>query len=324
MNQETFEKKHRQEWERFEQWQSDAGKRQAPDTPAVAEIPYLFRQVCHHLALAKQRMYSPYLVARLNRLVLGGHAEFYRNRAGMFSRILHFILVDFPATVRQEYRLMTLSVMLFFGSLITIAVLIQYWPDLAYSILSEKQMADFEYMYRPDASHFGRNREATSNFQMFGFYIFNNITISFRVFASGMLLGLGTIFYLLFNGIYMGAIVGYLLRIGYGVTIMSFTAGHGSFELTAIAIAGCAGFKLGFAIVKPGRYSRTEALKKAARTCVTLIWGVIGMLLIAAFIEAYWSSMHAIKPQVKYIVGGALWLLVISYFLFAGRGYETR
>ncbi len=323
MNQEAFERKHRPDWESFEQWQKNAGGyRGSPDT--VTEIPYLFRQICHHLALAKQRMYSPHLVAYLNHLVLGGHAAFYRTRAGLLSRVLHFLWVDFPALVRREYRLMALSCTLLFGSMIAVALITQYKPDLVYSILSEKQISDIEYMYRPDAEHLGRTRDATSNFMMFGFYVLNNVSISFRIFASGMLLGLGAMFYLLFNGVFIGAIIGHLLRIGYGATIMSFTAGHGSFELTAFAIAGCAGLKLGFTVINPGRYSRTEALKKAARVCAALMWGVFGMLLIAAFIEAYWSSIKEIAPMVKYTVGATLWVLVICYFVFAGRGYETR
>jgi len=43
------------------------------------------------------------------------------------------------------------------------------------------------------------------------------------------------------------------------------------------------------------------------------------MLLIAAFIEAYWSSMTYGPAGVKYAVGALLWLLVALYFLFAGR-----
>jgi len=42
-------------------------------------------------------------------------------------------------------------------------------------------------------------------------------------------------------------------------------------------------------------------------------------LLIAAFIEAYWSSRTGVTPQTKYLVGAGLWLCVATYLLFAGR-----
>ncbi|MCY1431701.1 hypothetical protein D9M71_476760 [compost metagenome] len=46
---------------------------------------------------------------------------------------------------------------------------------------------------------------------------------------------------------------------------------------------------------------------------------MIGLLLIAAFIEAYWSSVTQFSATVKYLVGAMLWLLVGAYFLLGGR-----
>ena len=50
-----------------------------------------------------------------------------------------------------------------------------------------------------------------------------------------------------------------------------------------------------------------------------MICGVMVLLLIAAFIEAYWSSTTAVQPWGKYLVGASLWALVIAYLVFAGR-----
>ncbi|MNC81121.1 hypothetical protein D3C75_1341510 [compost metagenome] len=60
-------------------------------------------------------------------------------------------------------------------------------------------------------------------------------------------------------------------------------------------------------------------MRLAARKSVLLICGVMLFLLIAAFIEAYWSSMTTPAPLTKYLVGAALWVLVVVYLLFAGR-----
>jgi hypothetical protein len=43
------------------------------------------------------------------------------------------------------------------------------------------------------------------------------------------------------------------------------------------------------------------------------------MLVIAAFLEAFWSSSTLVPATVKLIVGGVFWVLVIGYFAFAGR-----
>jgi uncharacterized membrane protein SpoIIM required for sporulation len=176
-------------------------------------------------------------------------------------------------------------------------------------------------MYDPDAGHLGRlaKRAASDDWAMFGYYIMHNIGIAFQTFASGLLFGLGSAFFLIFNGLMIGAVAGHLTRIGFGQTFWSFVIGHGAFELTAIALAGAAGLQLGWALIAPGRQPRGEALLVAARKSVLLICGVMLFLLVAAFIEAYWSSMTAPSPLIKYLVGAALWMLMAAYLLFAGR-----
>jgi len=176
-------------------------------------------------------------------------------------------------------------------------------------------------MYDPDSGHLGRSveRAASEDWAMFGYYIMHNIGIAFQTFASGLLFGLGSAFFLIFNGLMIGAVAGHLTYLGYGQTFWSFVIGHGAFELSAIALAGAAGLQLGWAMIAPGRQTRVEALRLAARKSVLMICGVMLFLLIAAFIEAYWSSKTAPAPMTKYLVGAALWGLVAVYLLFAGR-----
>ena len=100
--------------------------------------------------------------------------------------------------------------------------------------------------------------------------------------------------------------------------------GHGSFELTALVLAGAAGLMLGHALVAPGVRTRAVALREAGRRAISIVFGATLMLLIAAFIEAFWSSSTLVSPTVKYWVGGALWVLVFSYFIFAGRVRGSR
>ena len=145
-------------------------------------------------------------------------------------------------------------------------------------------------------------READDNVAMFGFYIFNNVKIGFQTFATGLAFGLGTLFYLVFNGVMIGAVAGYLTGIGYGTPFWSFVSGHSAMELVAIAISGAAGLRLGAAVVAPGARSRKAALVDAARPAVRLMYGAAAMFFIAAFIEAFWSPLTAFPPQTKYAV----------------------
>lgn len=319
MKQSLFETRHKAEWERFTLAleRLELGK----DTSQVAEFPKAYRRLCQHLALAQERGYSSFLVDSLQQLVLRGHQQLYRHRSQLGANLLGFILAGFPRLVRAEWRFVLAAGLLFFGSLIGFGLLVYLFPELVYNLIPADQVREMQSMYDPAAGHLGRSAEraASEDWVMFGYYIMHNIGIAFQTFASGLLLGVGSAFFLFYNGLIIGTVAGHLSEIGFGQTFWSFVIGHGAFELTAIALAGAAGLKLGWALIAPGRLTRSEALRHAARQSVLLICGVMLFLLIAAFIEAYWSSRTGVTPQTKYLVGAGLWLCVATYLLFAGR-----
>ncbi|PAU58611.1 stage II sporulation protein M [Pseudomonas indica] len=320
MKQSLFEKRYEADWQRFASL-LEALERGKADGQTSLGFSAEYRRICQHLALAQARGYSSHLIDHLQQMAMRGHQQFYRHRSHLGANILSFLLGGFPRLVRAEWRSVTVASLLFFGSLIAMGVLVYLFPDLIYSLVDPAQVSEMESMYDPDARRLGRfgERDSGDDWMMFGFYIMNNIGIAFQTFASGLLFCLGSVFFLLFNGLTIGAVAGRLSEIGYGETFWSFVIGHGAFELTAIALAGAAGLKLGWALLAPGRLPRGEALRLAAGKSIQLVAGVILLLLIAAFIEAYWSSMTYTTPLIKYLVGTGLWLLVLGYFLFAGR-----
>lgn len=287
------------------------------------DFPELYREMCQHLSLAQSRRYSPYLIDHLSSLIDRAHQKFYRqshvHSESVFSAFLTFFIHQFPQTVRNESRWLWLSSAVFYLPLIFMIVLIQLWPEFVYSVMSPDQVAGMEGMYDPQADHIGRERGSDSDSQMFGFYIMNNTGIGFRTFATGLMFGVGSLITLMFNGLYIGAAAGHLTQIGYGSTFWPFVSGHSAMELTAIALSGAAGLKLGFSILIPGRKSRYQSLLDAAKIAVNIMAGAAVMFFMAAFIEAYWSSSQTIDSQIKYIVGIAMWLMVFSYFAFSGQ-----
>lgn len=319
MKQSLFESRHKAAWERFSLMLDRLERNK--DNTRLAGFAKEYRRLCQHLALARERGYSSFLIDSLQQQVLRGHQQLYRQRSRLGANVVAFILADFPRLVRQQWRFVLAASLLFFSSLIGFALLVFLFPDLVYNLIPADQVSQMQGMYDPNGGHLGRSadRAASEDWVMFGFYIMNNIGIAFQTFASGLLFGLGSVFFLLYNGLMIGAVAGHLTQIGYGQTFWSFVIGHGAFELSAIALAGAAGLQLGWALIAPGRLPRAEALRLAARKSVLLICGVMLFLLIAAFIEAYWSSMTEPAPLTKYLVGALLWILVATYLLFAGR-----
>lgn len=285
----------------------------------LASFASRYRRLCHFHALARDRHYSSHLVDKLGDLVVRGHQQLYRRKQPFFQQFISFIVAGFPRLVREQQAYIWWATALLYvpGLLIYAAILWQ--PDLVYTITSPDQVSSFEEMYDPANRTLGAARESDTNVQMFGYYISNNIGVSFRTFASGILFGVGSIFFLVFNGLLMGAVAGHLTNAQFTETFFSFVVGHGSFELTAICISGAAGLKLGYALLAPGNFTRVESLKRASAIAIRLVYGVIIMLVIAAFIEAFWSSNNILMPWQKYLVGGFLWALVIGYLVFSGR-----
>ncbi len=288
------------------------------------QFPENYRLLCHHLSLARSRHYSPLLVDRLEKLVINTHQVYYRRKTHLLSAVLVYFTSGFAQAVRQQWRWVALSGIIFFGTFLVMLISVQFYPDMIYTVMSGEQIADMEAMYNPQADIIGRGRDSGSDFQMFGRYIFNNTGIGLRTFASGLLLGIGSVITLVFNGLIIGGIAGYLTYIGYGETFWPFVSGHSAMELSAIVLSGAAGFMLGFSIISPGRKSRLRALRDSAIEAVYMMYGVAIMFLIAAFIEAYWSSMTGIPSAVKYSAGIISWILLIAYFVFAGRSNAAR
>lgn len=323
MKQAAFEQLHGPTWQSLEDILRLLEHGRTPDTGEQHRFISLFRKVCHFHALAKERHYSSFLVDHLDDLVTRAHQQLYRRKHPVLYPLLQFVAHDFPARVRAERPAVLWATLLFAGPLLVFWLGVLLQPELVYTVLSPGHAMNMEEMYNPENRVLGAARDSDTNWGMFGYYIYNNISVAFRTFASGLLLGVGSGFFLVYNGAIIGATSGHITNVGFATPFFTFVIGHGSFELTAIVLAGAAGLKLGYALLVPGQVTRVEALRQSARGAIELIYGVIIMLLIAAFIEAFWSSNNLFAPWLKYTVGGLLWALVLGYLAASGRRRES-
>jgi uncharacterized membrane protein SpoIIM required for sporulation len=324
MRQQQFEDEQARTWTQYRELleQLDKPFRHRQNNPPLHRFPTLFRRICAHYALARSRGYSPGLNRDLHDMVSRGYLHLYRHRPEWVRQGLDFLTAGFPRALRRHGRLFAISALLFFGPMLAMGLGCFQDSELIYSLMDGGSVSRLESMYDPTNRKPGREarRQADTDFAMFGFYVMNNVGIAFRTFALGLLLGIGSLFILTFNGLVIGAAAGHLTALGYGGTFWPFVSGHGALELTAIAISGAAGLLLAAAILAPGRRRRRDALRENAREAVKLVMGAFIMLLFAALIEAFWSASTWTEPAVKYLFGALWWLLLILYFSFAGRG----
>jgi uncharacterized membrane protein SpoIIM required for sporulation len=319
-----FEQSHQREWHELQtllaQLHKSVRGRAADGKPIAGEhVAALYRRACEQLALARARAYPAYLTDRLEQLTADAHQLIYQHAEVGLGRLQRMVARDFPRAVRAHSTYVWIALAVFAIPTLVLGYLVYLRPELILSVVDPQTAQRFQDMYSQNAESIGRVREAQNDWVMFGFYIRNNIGVAFQCFAGGLFAGLGSLFFLAFNGAYGGAIAGYLTQKNLGDTFYSFVVTHAAFELTAIVLSGAAGLRLGHALLAPGRLTRQQALVLAAKESAVIIYGVMVLLLVAAAIEAFWSAAQWIPPLMKYGVATLCWIAVISYLTLQGR-----
>jgi uncharacterized membrane protein SpoIIM required for sporulation len=83
---------------------------------------------------------------------------------------------------------------------------------------------------------------------------------------------------------------------------------HGTFEISAVIIAGAAGLALGNGWFFPGTYPRLYAFRQGAKRGLKIIAGLVPVFIIAGFLESF------ITRHTEYPTGIRLSIIVFSLF----------
>lgn len=289
----------------------------------VVRLSPLYRDVCGDLARAQAARYSAPLVDYLQAITAQAHTVLYGPHGGPTAargKPGGSWSVAFPVAVRAHGQAMVLAALLFFVPFAIGLFASLEHPDFAFRVVPESMLRPLTESYQKG---FADGRGSGDDALMTGFYVNNNVGIALRCFAMGIFGGLGSAFTLVQNGLFTGAVMGYVGSQGAGLNILTFVVGHSTFELGAIVIAGGAGLAMGWSIVAPGQRTRLASLQAVARDVVVIVCGAAVMLFIAALIEGFWSS-SSIPTPVKLAVGAANFVAVLAYLLLAGRGQGLR
>jgi uncharacterized membrane protein SpoIIM required for sporulation len=316
MTERSFVIRREPAWQEFSKLVT--GKRKELKKGSVSFI-HMFREITQDLNTAKACGFDPVIIERLNNLVNEGNQILYKQHTWPVKAPVNFLLNTFPQKVRSQWRGILAVTLLFYGLAGFFGFLCLRFPDISKEIFSEEYLSQLEKMYNPENSYYLKPRDVTGDADMFGFYIYNNISIAFQTFASGIIAGVGSILIICFNGGLFGIIFGHLYNVGFADNLFAFVIAHGSFELTAIVFSGYAGLLMGYRFFVTKGLSRTASLKKAGQDALPIMAGSTIMLVIAAAIEAFWSSRHEFPFELRIVVGTGLWILLLFYFLFAGR-----
>jgi uncharacterized membrane protein SpoIIM required for sporulation len=273
-----------------------------------------YREVCGDLSRAKALDLGEDVSGYLDDLSSRAHHALYGARAGGRLRIFEVLAFEAPRELRAQWRTFALALALFYGpGLLGFAGALMS-SEFAASVLPPDTLASMEAMYRTSDVP----RAAGEDAAMAGFYVLNNVGIALRCFATGVLFGLGPLFYLPYNGLVIGTVAGYLTSVGYGGNLLTFTAGHSAWELTGVVVAGTAGLRLGWALVETEGKTRAASLRAVGPSVFRLVVGAASMLLVAAAIEGFWSA-SPLPPPIKWAFGVVQVAAVVAWIVLGGR-----
>ena len=272
----------------------------------VREFGRLYRRTAADLAIAREEIRDQRLINYLNHLVGRAHGAIYRSESSGFGVFLSFFRYEFPAVFRKTFPY-TLASFLTLMLPFTFALVLSLFDDGFANRVAPRLRQSIEAHQNWTEAVNKANPLASSQIQT------NNITVTFIAFAGGVTCGVLTLLVLVQNGILIGMVVGLCIKYKFW-DIPIFMAAHGVIELTAIFIAGGAGFLIGKALLMPGDLRRIDALVINGLLAVKLIMGCIPMLIIAGLIEGFVSPAH-ISPYYKYAVSIVSAIVLVAYFL---------
>jgi uncharacterized membrane protein SpoIIM required for sporulation len=282
----------------------------------ISRTAALYRAVSTDLMRARRLGCPRDVIAYLDSLTALAHNALYAASRSDRRLKLVELMLDFPRAFRRAWPFMLVAGLLFWLPFALGWVGTLHLPGFAERVLPTSMLEEMADNY---STGFASGRDADADAGMTGFYVYNNVGIAFRCFATGALYGLGSVFFLVYNGLVTGTVIGYVGHSGHAANILTFICGHGPFELTAIVISGGAGLRMGYALLGSSGQTRLASLRAVADDLISLVLGAALLLLAAALIEAWWSP-SSIPSPIKWGFSGVVSVLVAGFLLFYGRG----
>lgn len=303
----TFLKDRAAKWEEFEKLLKE--KHANP-----RELAGLFIEVTDDLSYSRTNYPKSKTTQYLNGLAARVHQEIYKNKKEGRGRIISFWKREVPLSMAKHRKQLYISFLVFALCSILGFISEMYDENFVRFVVGDGYV-DQTIQRIKEGKPLGIYGEGEQG-AMFFTITLNNIWVSFRVFAFGLLFSLGTGFELFRNGVMLGAFHGFFWRyhlLGKSLLVVWI---HGSFEISAIILAGGAGFVLGNSLLFPGTYKRMDSFRRGAVSSLKIIIGVMPVFIVAGFLESFvtrytempvWLSLFIILGSLGFV----LWYFVL-------------
>lgn len=308
MREVTFLRKNADKWKEFERLLSDK-KSDDPD-----KLAGLYTELNSDLAYAQANYPGTKTEAYLNQLSLQVHDRIYRNRKEDRSRIKTFWTRELPELMASKQKELLYSFLVFAFA-------------IGIGILSSSNNSSFVRYIMGDAyvnmtlSNIEQGRPLdvyakAEELDMFFAITINNIRVSFFAFVMGLLTAAGVAYVLLQNGIMVGAFLWFFYDFSLLEEAMLVIFIHGTLELSAIVIAGAAGFVIGNGIVFPGTLSRKTSFIRAAKEGLKMIIGLVPVFIAAGLLESFVTRYTTMPLWLSLLIIISSLAFILFYFVY--------
>jgi uncharacterized membrane protein SpoIIM required for sporulation len=307
MQEVAFIKRNADKWKQFEAWLSN--RRQA-DPDVLAD---LFIQLTDDLSYSKTFYPNSKTTQYLNALAAKVHQAIYRNKKEARSRFVTFWKVELPALMRASRRELLCAGMIFIAAGLIGMVSAANDDAFVRLIMGDSYVnMTLENIEKGDPLAVYKKMNQVD---MFLGITFNNIRVSFYAFVAGVLLSAGTALLLFYNGVMLGAFQYFFYQQGLLLPSVLTIWIHGTLEISAIIVAGCAGFVIGNGILFPGTYTRTQAFMAGAKKGLKIVIGLVPIFITAGFLESFVTRHTEMPAALSVSIISTSLLFVVGYFI---------
>jgi len=286
------------------------------------EMAQEFTELVNDLGYARTFYPHSKVTQYLNGLASKIYLGIYKNKKEQRSRLITFWTNELPLVVRKHHRELLYSFLLFTAFALMAVFSTAHDQSFVRGILGD----DYVEMTEENIAKgdpFGVYK-GTDRLTMFLTIALNNIKVSFMIFIGGLLASVGTIWLLFDNGMMLGAFQTFFFMKGLGWDSILVVWIHGTLEISAIIIAGGAGFIMGNSLLFPKTYKRIESLKSGARDGMKLMIGLVPVFIAAAFLEGFITRYSTMPKGVSISILIASLVFIIWYFVIYPIRLEKR
>jgi uncharacterized membrane protein SpoIIM required for sporulation len=302
----TFLKDRSGKWEEFEKLL----KEKNTNPRALAG---LFIEVTDDLSYSRTHYPKSKTTQYLNGLAARAHQEIYKNKKENRGRILSFWKNEVPLSMARYQKQLALSFFIFAICAVLGFISEMFDEDFVRVILGDAYVDETVQRIR-EGNPLGIYGEGEQVAEFISITR-HNILVSFYVYVMGLFFSFGTGLMLFYNGIMLGAFHAFFWRyhlLGKSLLVVWI---HGSFEISAILLAGAAGFVLGNSLLFPGTYRRVDSFKIGALNSLKIVVGTVPVFIAAGFLESFITRYTGMPLWLNLLIIFGSLFVVIWYFV---------